>query len=146
MKNIITSLRRPPRADVSFPPRASVRGPGKRFHNGLFCGLLPVLFILMFSACSKDKSEPNTLPPQPSPPVVDISGVWAGTWSGTDPVAGQVSGNWEAVVTQTTTGITGSGTLSGGDVDCMDGDAEGSLGADDVVSGTLTRTPCQQNE
>lgn len=146
MRNIIAALQGVPGTALSPLSRALARSPEKRSRKTLFCGFLLVLLTLIFSACSKDNSGPQTLPPPAAPPVVDISGVWAGTWSGTDPVAGQVSGNWVAEVAQTKSGITGSGTLSGGDVDCMDGSAEGSLGANNVVSGTLTRTPCQQNE
>ncbi len=101
-------------------------------------------FFIIIAGCSKNKSD-TQVQQTPSPPPVDISGAWAGTWSGVDPVAGQVSGTWEAEVTQSTTSITGFGTLLG-DVDCMDGSAEGSLGTNNVVSGTLTRTPCLQNE
>ncbi len=116
---------------------------GKTFKRLILNCSLIALFPLLFSGCSRDKAAAPL--PQPKQPTIDISGVWAGTWSGTDPVAGQVSGNWEAEVSQATSGITGFGTLSG-DVDCMDGSAAGSVDANNVVSGTLLRTPCQQNE
>jgi YVTN family beta-propeller protein len=74
----------------------------------------------------------------------DISGGWAGTWSGDDPVSGKVTGNWQADVLQTATSISGSGTLSG-DVDCSDGALSGAVAANNIPSGTLNRQPCQQN-
>ncbi|MDX1506399.1 MAG: beta-propeller fold lactonase family protein, partial [Spongiibacter sp.] len=80
--------------------------------------------------------------PPPAPP--DISGVWAGTWAGTDPVFGPVTGNWEAELEQTETELTGFGRLSG-DVDCPDGSIS-ALPGTDVISGTLARLPCQENE
>ncbi len=103
-----------------------------------------LVFFIIITSCSKSNSSSPAPQTQASPPI-DISGAWAGTWSGFDPVAGQVSGNWEADVMQSTFSITGFGTLFG-DVDCMDGSADGSLGTNNVVSGTLTRTPCLQNE
>lgn len=99
---------------------------------------------LIIAACGSDKPEPLLVPPA-NTPVIDISGVWAGTWSGTDPGYGQVSGDWEAEVSQTSSTISGTGSL-GGDVDCMDASAVGSLDASNVVSGTLTRDPCPHNE
>jgi len=77
-------------------------------------------------------------------PPPDISGGWAGTWSGTDPVAGLVTGNWQADVLQVGTVVSGSGTLSG-DVDCSDSTLSGAVGTTNVPSGTLSRPPCQQN-
>jgi YVTN family beta-propeller protein len=79
----------------------------------------------------------------PAPPP-DITGAWAGTWVGTDPAAGQVTGNWEADVSQTSAGVAGSMILSG-DVDCPDGTVTGTAGANNVPTGSLTRSPCQQN-
>jgi hypothetical protein len=78
-----------------------------------------------------------------SPPP-DISGVWAGTWTGTDPTLGLVTGTWEAELSQSATGVTGTGTLRG-DVDCMDGAVAGSADANNVVTGTLDRPPCFLN-
>ncbi len=115
---------------------------GKVVHTLFISSILA--FIISASGCS-NKSSDTEVQPTPAPPPIDISGAWAGTWSGIDPVAGQVSGNWEAEITQSTSGITGSGTLIG-DVDCMDGSAQGSQGTNNVVSGTLSRTPCLQNE
>ena len=74
----------------------------------------------------------------------NISGGWAGTWSGDDPVSGWVTGNWQADVLQVGSSVSGSGILSG-DVDCSDSTLSGAVGANNVPSGTLTRQPCQQN-
>jgi YVTN family beta-propeller protein len=122
-----------------FSPGYSGTMQDKKVIQPLFGSFILVLFIII-AGCSNNKSDTQVK----SPPI-DISGAWAGTWSGYDPGFGQVSGNWEAEVTQSAFSITGSGTLFG-DVDCMDGSAEGSLGTDNVVSGTLSRTPCPQNE
>lgn len=80
--------------------------------------------------------------PPPSPP--DISGVWAGTWAGVDPVFGQVTGTWDAELVQRDSGITGTARLSG-DIDCANGKLTVSERTD-VVTGTLSRPPCPQNE
>jgi len=78
-----------------------------------------------------------------SPPP-DISGGWAGTWSGSDPVAGLVTGNWQADLLQTGTSVSGSGLLSG-DVDCSESILTGAVGPNNVPAGTLSRPPCQEN-
>ncbi|MBI3806906.1 MAG: YncE family protein [Nitrospirae bacterium] len=100
------------------------------------------LFIaLMFlAACGGDDGGGGGAPPQAAP---DISGVWAGTWAGTDPVAGPVTGNWEVELAQTASGVTGTGRISG-DVDCPDATIAASASGN-VISGTLSRPPCQQN-
>jgi len=79
-----------------------------------------------------------------TPPPPDISGGWAGTWSGTDPVAGLVTGNWQADLLQSGTTVNGSGLLSG-DVDCSDSMLSGAVGANNVPAGSLSRPPCQEN-
>ena len=78
-----------------------------------------------------------------SPPP-DISGVWAGTWTGTNTSQGLVTGTWEAELSQSATGVTGTATLRG-DIDCMDGTITGSADANNVVTGTLDRPPCFLN-
>jgi YVTN family beta-propeller protein len=78
-----------------------------------------------------------------SPPP-DISGVWAGTWTGTNTAQGLVTGTWEAELSQFATGVTGSASLRG-DIDCMDGAIAGSADANNVVTGTLDRAPCFLN-
>lgn len=99
-----------------------------------FSGALPLLFL---SACGGD----NDSPPPPPP---DLSGGWAGTWSGTDPVAGLVTGYWQADLQQTETTVTGSGYLAG-DVDCSESTISGTAG-NRSVSGSLSRPPCQENQ
>jgi YVTN family beta-propeller protein len=80
----------------------------------------------------------------PAPP--DLSGVWAGTWSGTDPFVGSVNGNWEADLSQDGTEVEGPMILSG-DVDCPDGSVTGSADTvNNLVTGALFRLPCQHNE
>ncbi len=139
MENILAVLPGKSNTIPYFSPRYSGTRQDKKVVQTLFISFILCFFIII-AGCSKNKSD--TAPP---PPPIDISGAWAGTWSGVDSVFGQVSGNWEAEVTQSSSSITGFGTLFG-DVDCMDGIAEGSLGTNNVVSGTLTRTPCPQNE
>ncbi|MEY2920338.1 MAG: hypothetical protein RL261_1643 [Pseudomonadota bacterium] len=79
-------------------------------------------------------------PPRTAP---DLAGVWAGSWQGSDPALGVVTGTWDATLSQTPNGVTGAGYLLG-DVDCMDGSVQGTAGKTDIT-GTLSRTPCQQN-
>src|SRR5215831_10610320 len=81
----------------------------------------------------------------PSPPPINVSGVWAGTWSGQEPGVGAVTGNWEADLTHTSQGVAGPATLSG-DVDCTDGTVSGSLNSDFSISGTFNRPPCLTND
>lgn len=101
--------------------------------------ILMLASMAVLSACGGGGG--GALPP-PAPP--DISGVWAGTWAGMDPVAGPITGNWEAEIIQTDSGITGAATLSG-DIDCPDGSVTGFVDADGI-SGTFSRPPCQRNE
>jgi len=79
--------------------------------------------------------------PRPQPP--DLSGVWAGSWQGVDPVLGPVTGLWEGNVAQGASNVSGSGTLTG-DVDCMDGALSG-MSNGTALTGTLNRTPCSLN-
>jgi YVTN family beta-propeller protein len=101
--------------------------------------LLYGLFFLSLAGCDGGGNGEEVPPPPP-----DLSGVWAGTWSGTDPVAGQVTGNWEANIAQTADGVNGFAIISG-DVDCKDGALAGGLNPDGVPAGTLSRSPCLQN-
>lgn len=80
---------------------------------------------------------------QTAPPP-DLSGSWAGTWSGSDPVAGLVTGYWQAELQQSGNTVTGSGLL-GGDVDCSESTLVGGVGAQRTLSGSLSRPPCQEN-
>ncbi len=95
-------------------------------------------FLLLIS-CS-EKGDP--ISPKPS---IDLSGVWAGSWTGNDPVIGPVSGTWEADMTQPGYRVRASYRLDG-DVDCANGTLEGAVGPNNVVSGTVSRPPCFQNE
>ncbi|MDD4977469.1 MAG: YncE family protein [Gallionella sp.] len=76
-----------------------------------------------------------------SPP--DLSGVWAGTWQGSDPIMGPVTGFMESSLTQGASGVTGTATLMG-DIDCMDGIVQGTSNGT-TVTGTLLRAPCPLN-
>lgn len=98
------------------------------------------LVALQILSCGGGGSQPA-----PQPPPIDLSGVWAGTWSGVGPVYGQVSGNWEAEIQQDGYNVRASTRLSG-DVDCPDGAIAGSVGTNNIASGTITREPCQHNE
>jgi YVTN family beta-propeller protein len=96
---------------------------------------LALVFIALV-ACSKREAGRTTSPP----PVLDISGVWAGTWTGLDPVAGPLTGNWVADVTQGPSAVTGGVTLSG-DVDCPDATLTGGV-SNGIASGDIARPPC----
>lgn len=89
--------------------------------------------------CKDSASEPA-----PEPPGLDLSGVWAGTFTGTTTYAGTITGNWEADVVQGASGMFGAFTMSG-DADCLDGSVAGSLGAGGVLSGQILRSPCQDD-
>ena len=80
-----------------------------------------------------------------TPPAPDLSGIWAGTWEGSDPQLGPVGGTWEAVFAQSNTRLDGPVTLLG-DVDCMPGTATGMLDAQGHLSGSLDRSPCALNQ
>ncbi|HTG80491.1 MAG TPA: CFI-box-CTERM domain-containing protein [Geobacteraceae bacterium] len=99
--------------------------------------MLLVCNALLLISCGGGGGETSAPPP-------DITGAWSGTWVGNDPVAGQVTGNWEADVSQTGSAVSGTMILSG-DVDCTDGTVTGAPGANNVPAGTLDRSPCQQN-
>ena len=124
-----------------FDPDAFVKGEvmrkKKRFPRELALFCLFGIFSLGLVSCTGGDPVP--------PPSVDLSGTWAGTWSGTDPVFGQVGGNWEAELTQTGYKVRAAMRLSG-DVDCPDGSVAGAVGVNTVVSGTLSRGPCEHNE
>jgi len=98
------------------------------------------IFSFAIAACGGGNGGGGGTPPAAAP---DISGVWAGTWAGADPVAGPVTGSWEQELVQTASGVTGTGRLSG-DVDCPDAIVSTSASGN-VISGTLSRPPCQQN-
>lgn len=82
-------------------------------------------------------------PPAPVPP--NLAGVWAGSWTGTDPSFGVVTGTWVADISQSKTSVSGSASLRG-DIDCMDGVLAGSANSSNVITGTFDRTPCLLNQ
>jgi len=75
--------------------------------------------------------------------IPDLSGYWAGSWQGSDPALGIVTGTWEAELTQNQADVSGSATLLG-DVDCMEGAVAGTSGGSSV-EGTVNRSPCNLN-
>lgn len=104
----------------------------------LFLSLIVIFTLTLLVNCGGGGGGGTATPPP------DLSGGWAGTWTGTDPVVGQVSGNWQADVTQSSSGVVGDALLSG-DIDCSDSTISGAVGVNNVPSGTLSRLPCQQN-
>lgn len=77
----------------------------------------------------------------------NLAGVWAGSWTGTNPTVSppEVTGTWVADLTQSNTSVSGTVTLRG-DIDCMDGTLSGSADANNVVTGTLNRSGCDLNQ
>jgi YVTN family beta-propeller protein len=118
---------------------------GLRSPSGQLRAAFWVCVCAALAACGSGTSDAPTpsRPSVPATPPPDVAGVWAGSWQGEDPAIGQVSGYFNATITQSSSGISGSGTLLG-DVDCMDGRLTGSSGTS-VVSGTLDRAPCSLN-
>jgi len=108
-----------------------------------YLALMLISFVLVLPACGGGGNGGGS--DNGNNTSIDVSGVWAGTWAGTDPAAGTVTGNWEAEVSQTESAVNGQLLLSG-DVDCTDGSVAGSVGADNVISGTLSRPGCQHHE
>ena len=108
-------------------------------NNHRACALILLAGIALLPSCGGGGDSPST--PQRTPP--DLAGIWAGSWQGTDPLLGTVTGFWEGDVAQTASSVSGFGTLTG-DVDCMDGSLSGSSNGTEF-SGTLSRTPCQVN-
>src|SRR5512132_2615728 len=62
------------------------------------------------------------------PPDIDLSGVWAGAWQGSDPSLGSVSGTWEVVISQDGRSAAGPSLILG-DIDCMDGAMQTTVGS-----------------
>jgi DNA-binding beta-propeller fold protein YncE len=111
--------------------------------NFLRLYLVPALITLslVLAACG---GGDGIDPIEPLPP--DLAGVWAGIWSGADPVFGSVSGHWEAEVTQGEVIVQGPVYLSG-DIDCPDGIVTGWADVDQTgVTGDILRPPCRHNE
>jgi DNA-binding beta-propeller fold protein YncE len=108
-----------------------------------WAGVGPAIAIAAALALASCDDDGPSVVEEP-PPVVDLSGTWAGTWSGSNQY-GFVTGTWEATVAQAPSGVTGTMVL-GGDVDCPDAVVVGTLSAGDVVTGTADRPPCLQNQ
>jgi YVTN family beta-propeller protein len=96
-----------------------------------------LLLIGLLAACGGGSSSP------PPPPLPDLSGEWAGSWQGTDPTFGTVTGTWVANLSGNSSAVTGAGSLRG-DVDCMDGAVSGGAGSN-TLSGSFDRAPCSTN-
>ncbi len=103
--------------------------------------LLALAALTLLAGCPREEEPPEAAPPLP---LVDLSGVWAGTFTGDTNYAGVITGNWEADVVQGTDGVFGSFTMSG-DADCLDGTAAGSIDANGVLGGTIYRYPCNDD-
>lgn len=93
--------------------------------------------LLLLAGCREGDSVAAALTPAPGP----LSGVWAGTWSGVDARTGYVTGDWEAEIVQYDIFASGPVRL-GGDVDCADGEIEGTL--EGVPAGRVARAPCAE--
>lgn len=93
--------------------------------------------LLLLAGCRDGDPVAETLTPPPGP----LSGVWAGTWSGVDARTGYVSGDWEAEILHYDIFASGPVRL-GGDVDCADGEIEGTL--EGTPAGRVARAPCAE--
>ena len=91
-------------------------------------------FLAVLTGCGGGGDAP---PPQTPP---DLSGVWAGSWHGSDPSLGFVSGTWETEITQGSSSASGPAELFG-DIDCMDGRMQTNPTAQNAVTGTVVRPP-----
>jgi DNA-binding beta-propeller fold protein YncE len=82
----------------------------------------------------------------PDAPAVDLSGAWAGTWSGRDNVhAMDITGFWEADIVQSTESVSVTGTaFLSGDIDCPFSTIWGYV-AYQTMTGSISRPPCQSN-
>lgn len=102
--------------------------------------LLIGVLALLLAACgggggSDSKSGVDT-------PTVDLTGVWAGAWQGADSQLGNVSGTWEATITQSGPSATGQSLILG-DIDCMDGSLQTVPDPNGAqVMGLVNRLPC----
>ena len=101
-----------------------------------------LVVAVLVNACSGGgEGGGGVAPPPPGPTPPDLSGVWAGSWQGTDASLGAVSGTWEVAITQGSTSASGPAALLG-DVDCMDGQMQTNSSAQISVTGTFTRPGC----
>ena len=104
---------------------------------------LPVALLaaIALAGCGGGGGSGSSQPHRAAP---DLAGVWAGNWQGTDPKLGPVTGYWHATISQSASGVSGTGFLIG-DADCMDGVVSGSAGKT-AVTGTVDRRPCSLNK
>lgn len=102
--------------------------------------IVAILCSLALVSCGGDNGG---APPSSSPAPPNISGVWAGTWTGFNPTLGPVTGDWENELVQTGSDVTGTSRLSG-DIDCPDGTVTGSA-TNTAISGNLIRGTCDPN-
>jgi len=103
--------------------------------------VVSILFSLALVSCGGEDGGAPPRSPSPAPP--NISGVWAGTWTGFNPAIGPVTGDWENELLQTGSDVTGTSRLSG-DIDCPDGTVTGSA-TKAAISGDLLRGTCDPN-
>ena len=95
-----------------------------------------LLFSTLLEGCGGGGDSPA-----PSTPDVNLSGVWAGAWQGTDPSLGPVGGTWEVTISQTDRSASGPSLILG-DIDLMDGVMVTTIGAGtSPITGTVARAP-----
>lgn len=71
----------------------------------------------------------------------DLTGVWAGSWQGSDPFLGPISGTWEVTLARSKSSAAGPALLLG-IIDCMEGFAQTSPALGSTVTGSVARAPC----
>ena len=97
----------------------------------------PFVIALFCAGCGGGGGDPP-----PPPPDIDLSGVWAGAWQGSDPSLGSVSGTWEVVISQDGRSAAGPSLILG-DIDCMDGAMQTTVGSGaSSITGNVARAPC----
>ncbi len=98
----------------------------------------PFVLAMFCLGCGGGGGGGETPPPQD----VDLSGVWAGAWQGSDPSLGSVSGTWEVVIAQSGRSAAGASLILG-DIDCMDGAMQTTVGSGaSAITGNVSRAPC----
>jgi len=102
--------------------------------------LAAFLLAAALGACGGGSGSNSGVDTTPQP--VDLTGVWAGAWQGRDSQLGNVSGTWEASITQTGQSATGQSLILG-DIDCMDGNLQTVPDPNGLqVMGLVNRLPC----
>lgn len=104
--------------------------------------MIAIALLLISCSGGGGYAPPPVSPPPPPPP--DLSGVWAGTWQGSNAVLGQVTGTWDQTIFQGAASANGPVLLLG-DVDCMDGQMSASIDAQGFITGRIDRPPCGHN-